>query len=94
MSFNFDWDRNKEAINIKKHKVSFSEAKTVFYDEFAYIFPDLEHSEIEFREIIFGYSNLNRLLIVNFTERDNKIRIISSRKVNSKERHIYENYIK
>ena len=78
MSILFDWDKNKAKSNLIKHKVSFEEAESVFYDDFARIFPDIDHSDDEHREIIFGYSNNNRLLIVNFTIRN--------------ERSLYENY--
>ena len=91
MGYSFEWDPVKEKTNIGKHKITFTEAKSVFLDEFARIFPDHEHSDFEYREIIFGFSDKNRLLIVNFIERNDKIRIISSRKVNSKERALYEN---
>ena len=94
MDYDFEWDNNKEKANIEKHQVSFSEARTVFFDEFARNFADSDHSDFEYREILFGYSNRNRLLIVSYTIRNNKIRIISSRKVNSKERALYENYYK
>ena len=69
MSFRFEWDKNKASSNIKKHGVSFDEARTVFNDPLARIFDDEEHSSIERREIIIGHSIVNRLLVVCFTER-------------------------
>lgn len=82
----FEWDENKAAINLKKHKVSFEEAQGVFYDEFALLIPDEEHSENEDRFIMLGLSSKANLLVVCFCERnENVIRIISSRKANKKE---------
>lgn len=86
----FEWDDIKDAINFKKHGVSFEEAKSVFYDNYAYIFDDIFHSENENRELLFGHSNKNRLLIVSYTDRNNIIRIISARKATKHERKLYE----
>lgn len=92
--FKFEWDDSKADINLKKHLISFDEAKTVFYDDFARTFDDIEHSLGEEREIIFGYSNKSKLLIVSFTQRNDIIRIISARKVTKNERKLYEEYYK
>lgn len=81
----FEWDDTKAEINFKKHKVSFEEAQTVFYDEFALMIHDTEHSESEERFIMLGMSAQAKLLIVCYCERgeeENIIRIISSRKAN------------
>ncbi len=88
--FKFEWNLNKAEINFSKHKVSFDDASTAFYDYKALIFDDEKHSIIEKRELLIGYSLGGRLLIVSFTQRDTKIRIISSRQVNKKEREKYE----
>jgi uncharacterized DUF497 family protein len=90
--FKFEWNDSKAESNLKKHLISFDEAKTVFYDDFARTFDDIKHSIIEDREIIFGYSNKNNLLIVSFTQRNDIIRIISARKVTKNERKLYEEY--
>ncbi|BAZ30841.1 hypothetical protein NIES4074_33080 [Cylindrospermum sp. NIES-4074] len=91
MRLKFEWDDNKAQTNLNKHGVSFDEAKTVFDDALALIFDDPAHSFGEQREIIIGYSDLNRLLLVCFTERDNNlIRIFSSRLTTKKERQDYE----
>lgn len=84
----FDWDDSKNKQNIKKHKVSFEEASSVFYDEKALVSSDPEHSEDEDRFVIFGFSVQLNALIVCFCERDSgdTIRIISARKLNKKER--------
>lgn len=83
----FVWDEIKAQSNLNKHGVSFDEATTVFADSFAAVFDDPDHSiEVEHREIIVGYSFLGRLLFVSFTERQDQIRIISSRIASVRER--------
>ena len=87
----FEWDIEKAESNLKKHGVSFEEAKTVFGDFLARIFDDDEHSFEERRNGIVGHSDQNRLLIVSFTERENEtIRIISARETTVRERRKYE----
>jgi len=88
----FEWDREKAEINLKKHGVSFEEAETVFGDSLARIFDDEGHSFEERRNGIIGHSTQKRLLIISFAERENDtIRIISARETTSKERRKYEN---
>ena len=94
MTYKFEWDETKAANNLKKHGICFDEAKSVFYDDYARRFYDSLHSSNEARELIFGFSNKNRLLIVSYTERINKIRIISARKVTKNERKLYEDFKK
>lgn len=84
----FEWDDEKEAINIRKHGVSFSEAKQAFEDENAVELYDVAHSDDEIRFQILGAAN-RRLLFVAFTERSSKTRIISAREAESKEVKIY-----
>ena len=87
----FEWNEEKAKINLKKHGVSFEEASTVFGDLSAKMFYDDEHSLDEKREFIVGYSKMNRLLVVYFTERENRlIRIITARKPTNLEREDYE----
>ena len=86
----FEWDPNKAEINLRKHRVSFAEAGTVFGDELAITVPDPDHSDDENRYITVGWSNRRRLLIVSHTERDDKIRIISARELTPRERKTYE----
>lgn len=83
----FEWDENKNRTNQRKHKVSFDEAKTVFYDENARLIPDPDHSEVEERFIIMGLSNNLRMLVVVhcYREHDEVIRIISARKATRNE---------
>jgi uncharacterized DUF497 family protein len=71
-----EWDQSKAAVNLKKHGVSFEEAKTVFDNPLAVIFDDEVNSIDERREIIVGHSQQNRLLLIAFTERSSNIRII------------------
>ena len=87
----FQWDKNKEKLNIKKHKISFEEAKSVFLDEEAKMIEDPDHSETEERFILLGSStNLNILTVVHCFRHENKIiRIISARKANKKEENFY-----
>ncbi|MEQ8756810.1 MAG: BrnT family toxin [Coleofasciculus sp. G1-WW12-02] len=92
MNLQFEWDDQKASLNLKKHGVSFEDAKAVFNDPLAYIFEDEWHSVGERREIIIGHQN-NRLLLVCFTERrTNLIRIISARLATKKERKDYEKF--
>ena len=89
----FSWDKIKAASNLKKHGITFSEAKSVFYDEFAIQFFDEESSSSgEERFLMLGMSNESRILLVCHCERDNgdAIRIISARKATNKERKFYE----
>lgn len=87
----FEWDRRKASANWQKHRVTFDEACTVFDDLQAKIFPDEDHSDGEQREIIVGYSMLERLLLVSFVERSrDRVRIISARNATGKERKDHE----
>jgi hypothetical protein len=90
MSFHFEWDPLKATKNLRKHGVSFDEARTVFNDPLARIFDDPEHSADEAREIIIGHSIMRRLLIVSFTERSSAIRVISARVATKREQRDYE----
>ncbi len=86
----FEWDAIKAAVNVSRHGVSFDEAKTVFDDPLYVDFCDPDHSDEEHRYIIVGESQQGRLLVVSYTERDDTIRIISSREVTPGERRDYE----
>ena len=87
----FLWDQNKNHVNIKKHNISFEEAKTVFFDDNARLIPDPEHSISEERFIILGITNKLRLLVVvhSYKENDDTIRIISARKATKSESKYY-----
>lgn len=90
MKLNFEWDGEKAKKNLKKHKVSFDEATTVFIDPFSMTVPDPDHSVDEQRYIDIGSSDNGRVLVVVYTERGSNIRIISCRKATSLERKLYE----
>ena len=87
----FEWDSRRDRENQKKHGISFEEAKTVFYDEFAVQFFDEENSVSEDRFLMLGLSDEARLLILCHCERaqGNIIRIISARKANRAESAAY-----
>lgn len=87
---NFEWYPPKAAANLKKHKVSFDEAKTIFGDKKHVVFPDREHSYEEERFLAIGYSNQGRLIVLCFTERGPKLRLISARQAEPWERREYE----
>jgi uncharacterized DUF497 family protein len=86
----FEWDAAKAAANIKKHGVSFEEAATAFQDPLARIHADPYHSGLESREILIGHSVQQRLLLVAFTNRRGRLRLISARAVTRRERRDYE----
>jgi uncharacterized protein len=88
----FDWDPAKAASNRKKHGVSFEDAQTVFYDEFAVQFYDEPHSNDEERFLMLGMSSGAQLLLVCHCERDDNevIRIISARKATKRESAFYK----
>lgn len=90
----FEWDERKEKANIKKHGVSFNEARTVFYDENAIQFFDPDHSESEDRFILLGISLKLRILVVChcFWESETVVRIISARKADGDEENEYWRY--
>jgi uncharacterized DUF497 family protein len=90
----FTWDPNKNKENIRKHKISFEEAKDVFYDDDAILFDDPEHSAEEDRFLIIGrVRNLNVYVVSHcYKEKDGVIRLISARKATKKEREIYERW--
>jgi uncharacterized DUF497 family protein len=86
----FEWDNRKATANLAKHGVAFTEAATVFGDPLSLTYTDPDHSDDEERFITIGTSKQGRLLIVAHTDRDDRIRIISARKVVPKERRLYE----
>ncbi len=91
MPLRFAWDERKAASNLRKHRVSFDEASTVFRDSLARIFDDELHSADEHREVIIGHTILNRLVLVCFTEKfGGAVRIISARLATRNERADYE----
>ena len=87
----FEWNVAKSKANIRKHGISFEEAKSVFFDEYALLIADPDHSETEDRFVLLGLSARLRLLLVChcFEVDDNLIRVISCRKANRKEMSLY-----
>lgn len=90
-SFSFSWDDRENVTNQKKHRVSFEEAQSVFFDENAIEYYDPDHSESEDRFLMLGLSYRACILVVSHTLRENEkeIRIISARKATKKEQKAY-----
>ena len=89
----FEWDSDKAETNIRKHRVAFREAATVFNDGLSITIYDPDHSDQEDRYITIGTSGAGRLLIVSHTDRGDRTRIISARELTPKERKAYEKEI-
>ena len=87
---NFEWDPDKADRNLSKHGVSFAEASTTFGDPLSVTISDPLHSEAEERFVLFGMSDLGRLLAVVHTDREGTTRIISARLMTRHEREQYE----
>ena len=87
----FDWDENKNRINLEKHGITFEETSTVFFDDRAILFDDPEHSIDEDRFLLLGMSETAKVCIVChcYRESDTVIRIISARQATRKEEQIY-----
>ena len=90
-SLRFEWEPRKASANLKKHGISFEEAKSVFYDESAKLISDPDHSEDEDRFILLGVSHSLRVILVCHCYRSegNVVRIISARKATPKESKAY-----
>jgi len=86
----FEWDRDKARSNMSKHRISFDEAVTVFYDPLSATFGDPDHSAEEDRLITVGYSANGTLLVVCHTERSEAMRINSARRASAHERKRHE----
>jgi uncharacterized DUF497 family protein len=87
---NFEWDPAKARANESKHGVSFFEACEVFDDDHSSAVPDPDHSTDEGRSLIFGVSKGGKYLVVSYTERGDRIRLISARSMTPRERKAYE----
>lgn len=90
MKLGFEWDEEKAKANLKKHRVGFDEATTVFTDPFSMTVHDPDYSADEQRHIDIGSSDHGRVLAVVYTERGSNIRIVSCRKATLSERKLYE----
>ena len=90
-AISFQWDDKKAAKNLEKHGISFEEAKTVFWDPYARLIHDPDHSSDEDRFILLGMSQKMNILIIChcYKERDEVIRIISARKATKAESNNY-----
>ena len=86
----FEWDPEKAAANVKKHGVQFAEAMTIFGDPLELTIADPDHSEGEPRFLSLGLSAGGRLLVVAYTERAGRTRIINAREASGQERKRYE----
>lgn len=86
----FDWDKGNRNKNIKKHKVTNEESEQIFFNEPLVIFEDTRHSQKEKRLVAYGITDEKRALTIVFTIRKDKIRMISARSQNKKERRLYE----
>ena len=86
----FEWDTAKARVNENKHGVSFFEACEVFDDEISSTVRDPNHSLDEERDLIFGMSKIGNYLVVSYTERNNRIRLISARQMTPQEHKAYE----
>ena len=95
-SLEFEWDKRKDKANVRKHGVSFEEAKTAFFDENAIQFFDPDNSEDEDWFLLLGLSyKLNTLVICHcFREKDSIVRIVSARKADKEEEKAYWSYRK
>ncbi|MEX2033175.1 MAG: BrnT family toxin [Candidatus Colwellbacteria bacterium] len=85
----FEWDVGNKGKN-KKHGVLDSESEEVFFDEKKVILKDVLHSGTEPRYILLGQTKKDRLLFIAFTRRGKRLRVISARDINKKEKHLYE----
>ncbi len=87
----FDWDDSNRDKNLK-HNVQNWECEQVFFNDPIIILDDLKHSIVEDRFAAFGKTDERRRLVVIYTKRSSKIRVISARDMNKKEKHFYENF--
>jgi hypothetical protein len=93
MSYIFEWDSKKAESNAHKHGVTFDEACTAFGDPLALLMPDPDHSIGEERYVVLGMSDQHRLLVVSFSERPPRTRLISARRATRREWRKYEEEI-
>ncbi|MDQ1297705.1 MAG: uncharacterized protein QG558_243 [Campylobacterota bacterium] len=94
-SLKFEWDPTKASSNVKKHSVSFEEARTVFDDDFARMLQDPDHSQEEERFILLGMSYTLKILTVVhcYRDADGIIRIISARSSTKNEERQYKEFL-
>ena len=90
MDFTFEWDEVKARHNVRRHRVAFLEAISVFSDPYLVTFSDDEHSDVEVRFVSIGQSDRGRILLVVHADCGEAIRLISCRKATAAERATYE----
>lgn len=86
----FTWDERKASANLRKHRIAFEEAATVFVDPIAREYDDPDHSAIEARFLLVGHSLVGGIRLLVHAEKDDTIRIISARRATPSEREQYE----
>lgn len=86
----FDWNKHNQFKNWEKHKVDYQECEQVFFNKPVNFLYDKKHSQKEKRFIALGTTDRGRKLIITFTIRNKKIRVISARNQSQKERRLYE----
>ena len=85
----FEWDGGNKTKNWLKHKILWQECEDIFFNKPLLIYPDIEHSDKEERYHALGHANNGKFLFISFTIRRDRIRVISAREMNRKERKIY-----
>lgn len=86
----FEWDSGNRGKNFKGHRVTDQECEEAFFDPNKRILRDMLHSDREERFLLLGKTKIGRALFVAFTTRDDKIRVISARDTNKREKYLYE----
>jgi len=85
----FEWDRRKAAVNRRKHAIDFADATAAFEDETALTVPDAITAVNEIRMLTLGRDAMGRVLVVAYTSRGDRIRLISARRATPSERRQY-----
>jgi uncharacterized DUF497 family protein len=94
MPLRVEWDPDKAERNLRVHGVSFEEAASALMDPLSRTIPDPDHSEVEDRYVLIGYSLRHRLIVVVHSERRDTLRIISARRATRWERQTYEEHVR
>lgn len=90
----FDWDTGNQDKSVQKHHVLPLECEEAFLNQHHFVIEDIKHSSLENRYILLGQTNNERILFIAFTIRSKRVRIISARDVNKRERKLYEEAFK
>src|SRR5687768_15078691 len=86
----FEWDEGNKEKNLIKHGITFQEIEQAFFDEFKKMAKDVHHSGVEERGVLIGRTFNNVVLFISYTIRKERVRVISARPLNKRERHRYE----